>query len=82
MKFELGEVLKDIVTGFTGVAMVRAEYFTGCTHYGLQPQSLKDEKPINWEWIDESQLVKVKGAEKVERERTGESGPFPKGPQM
>lgn len=35
MKFELGELLEDKVTGFKGTVMVRAEYFTGCVCYGL-----------------------------------------------
>jgi len=64
-RFELGEVLKDKVTGFSGVVMVRAEYFTGCIHYGLCPQTLKEGKSIDWEWIDESLLVKVEKAKKI-----------------
>lgn len=83
MKFELGEILKDKITGFQGVAMVRAEYWTGCIHYGLSPQALKDGQTIDWEWIDETQLVRIEDAEKVLREsREPTSGPHPKGPQM
>ena len=43
-KFELGEVLKDKITGFTGVVMGRTEYFTDCDHYGLCSQKLRNEK--------------------------------------
>jgi len=64
MKFELGEVLKDKITGFQGVAMARTEYFTDCIHYGLCSQELKDGKPIDWEWIDETRLVQVKVKQK------------------
>ena len=86
-KFELGEIAKDIVTGFQGVVMVRAEYFTDCTHYGLCPQELKDGKTIDWEWFDETRLVKVEG-QKIEKQPRAEeakkitSGPFPAGPQL
>ncbi len=59
MKFELGDVLKDKITGFQGVVMVRAEYFTGCAHYGLCSQELKDGRITEWEWIDEIRLVKT-----------------------
>jgi hypothetical protein len=83
MEFELGEVLKDKVTGFQGVAMGRTEYFTDCSHYGLCSQSLKDGKPMEWEWFDETRLVRVEGAEKVVKEpRTPTSGPHPNAPQM
>jgi len=83
MKFELGEILKDRVTGFGGVVMGRTEYFTDCTHYGLCSQSLKDGKPMDWEWFDETRLVRVKGAKKIEREsRVPTSGPEPNAPQM
>lgn len=76
-KFELGETLKDKITGFKGVVMARAEYFTGCIHYGLCSQSLHDGKPIDWEWIDESQLVKVRGAKSITGEsKASTSGPF------
>lgn len=84
MKFGLGEVLKDKVTGFEGVVLGRTEYFTGCDHYGLCSQELKDGKPIGWEWLDEIRLIKVRGAKKITQELRGEkrtSGPEPI-PQM
>lgn len=83
MRFELGEVLKDKVTGFQGVALARTEYFTDCTHYGLCSQELKEGKPMGWEWIDETRLVKVKSTKKIVREpRTSTSGIFPSPPQQ
>jgi hypothetical protein len=56
MKYELGEELKDIVTGFVGVVMGRTEYLTGCNHYGLVPRTLKDGIPMDYQWIDETRL--------------------------
>lgn len=83
MKFELGEVLRDKITGFEGVAMVRSEYFTDCTHYGLCSQKLKDGKPIDWEYFDETRLVRVNEAVKIEKEkRSPTSGIMPNPPQM
>lgn len=82
-KFELGVTLKDKVTGFEGVVMVRAEYHTGCLHYGLQTRKLKDGKPVGWEWLDESQLVLVeKFAQITKDQKKPPSGPFPNGPQI
>lgn len=83
MKFEMGEVVKDRVTGFKGVILAQSLYFTGCRHYGLCAQGLKDERPIPWEWFDETRLVKVKGAKKVVmKPREERSGPHPNAPQM
>lgn len=83
MKFEMGEVLKDKVTGFQGVVMARTEYFTDCTHYGLCSQTLKDGKPIDWEWLDETRLIQVAGAERIVKEsRKSTSGLYSNAPQM
>ena len=81
-KFELGEVLKDIVTGFQGVAMGKTTYFTGCDHYGLCSQNLKDSAPLDWQWFDKTRLVRVEGAEKIMKQpRIPTSGPCPNAPQ-
>lgn len=83
MKFELGEIIKDKVTGFQGVAMARTEYFTDCAHYGLCSQTLEGGKPLDWVWFDETRLVKVDEIPKIEREsRTPTSGAVPNAPEM
>ena len=74
-EFELGEILKDRVSG----------YFTGCVHYGLCSQSLKDNRPIDWEWFDETRLDKVKGKKRVEigpRSKVTTSGVEPCAPMV
>jgi len=56
-KYELGTVLRDLVTGFKGVAMGRTQYYTGCNHYGLISQKMTEKgKPNEWQWLDESRL--------------------------
>ena len=82
-KFNLGEILKDNVTGFKGAVMARSDYFTGCRHYGLQAQTLKDGKPLDWEWIDEVRLIRMKNAKKILPEPTKDNGgPAPNAPQI
>jgi len=82
-KFELGEILKDKITGFQGVAMARTEYFTDCVHYGICQQSLNNGKPGDWEWFDETRIIKVKGSKKIIKEvRKPMSGPYPNSPEM
>lgn len=83
-KWKCGDVLRDKVTGLVGVVMVRAEYATGCHHYGLQAQKLTGEgKTPNWEWLDQSRLVEEHGAKPVKFDipTTGTSGAFPSGPK-
>lgn len=57
-KFEFGDLVKDSISNFTGIVMVRALYSTGCTHYGLAPQELdKEGKVQDCEWFDQSRLI-------------------------
>lgn len=85
--YELGEVLKDIVTGYEGVVMARTDYLTGCNHYGLLKQKLgKEGKPEDWQWFDEKRLVKVPKKKKIELEsrqnnEEGPGGPAPTPPE-
>ncbi len=76
-KHQLGQVVKDIVTGFTGVIMSRTEYLTGCRQYGVQTQRLNKEGALRqWEWFDEDRIVPVKAAPV----KLGEKKPNPGGP--
>lgn len=59
-KFDLGERVKDVVTGFSGVIMGRSDFLTGCNQYGITPTKLnKDGKRADWEYFDENRLVKI-----------------------
>lgn len=55
-KYELGQELKDKVSGFTGIVCCRADYLTGCKHYSLQGKADKDNKMGTWESFEESRL--------------------------
>lgn len=58
-RFELGEELQDIVTGYKGIAMCRTEFLTGCVHYALAMQGIKDGQIKDWEHFDQSRLRKI-----------------------
>lgn len=64
-KFENGDILKDNVTGFEGVVMVKAHYSSGKIEYGLQNQILQNGIPSDWQWIDESRLVKKESSKSI-----------------
>ena len=57
-KFDLHQIVKDHVTGFTGVILARSEYATGCIQYGVCSQKLnKDGSIRDWLWFDETRLI-------------------------
>ena len=58
-KLTLGERVKDIVNGFTGIVTVRHEYLNGCIQYTVEPSVGEDNKYIEPLRIDEEQLEKV-----------------------
>jgi hypothetical protein len=58
-EFEVGETLKDKVTGYEGICVSRSEYLTGCNRYALQSSKLIEGKPSDWHHFDEHQLEKV-----------------------
>jgi len=78
--FELGEVLRDKITGFEGVCLGITHYLTGCTHCGLQAQKLDDKgAPGDWQWFDTTRLESVKGVNDDLKGKSG--GPQPNAPQ-
>lgn len=59
-KFILGQRVRDIVTGFEGIAIGRVEYINGCHQYLVKPQCVaKDDEPMKqpegW-YIDDQSL--------------------------
>jgi len=57
---KLGDKVRDTITGFTGVVVGITNWLNGCTRYGIQHEKLKDGKPLDIEWFDDSQVVSVK----------------------
>lgn len=82
-EFNLGDKLRDKVTGLEGVVLVIAKYATGCIHYGIQSDKVKEDGTIaNWEWLDESRFkLMIKKAVDFNIENPT-SGPAPTGPSM
>ena len=57
---KLGATVRDPLTGLTGIAIVRSEWLWGCIRIGLQPNEVKDGKPVEETWFDENRLEIVK----------------------
>lgn len=60
----LGDVARDTITGFTGVVIAETKWLHGCRRLTIQPQELKDGKPVDACSFDDPQveLVRPKAA--------------------
>ena len=59
-KYNIGDRLQDKVSGYTGIVSGITKYATGCIHYGLAAEHVKENKIPDWQWFDEGQLKLVK----------------------
>lgn len=58
-EIELGAICRDKVTGFKGMVICVAQWLHGCKRVTIQPQELKDGKPIDPYTFDSYQLEVV-----------------------
>lgn len=60
---ELGDRVKDRITGLKGIAVGITNYLYGCKRVAVQPETEKDGKPADTFFVDEPQLeIMKKGA--------------------
>jgi hypothetical protein len=78
--FQFRDVVRDTVTGFTGVVVARTEWLNGCVRMLVQPQELKDSRPIEADWVDVQQLELVHAGPKTEVSPAGGPQKDPKSP--
>ena len=58
----LGDRVRDRITGLRGIVVARTDWLNFCNRYTVQPERLKDGKPIQSSVFDEGDLVVVKKA--------------------
>jgi len=56
----LGDRVKDTVSGFSGIAVAKVSYLHGCTRIGVQAPTKNNKKPEDPQYFDEPQLKIVK----------------------
>lgn len=56
---QLGDEVQDIISGFTGIAIAKANYMWGCTRFAIQPQEITENKLLDSIWFDEPQLIVI-----------------------
>ncbi len=55
---KLGSRVRDSITGFEGIAVIRSEHLYGCVHIGITPTILnKDGSTIRPEFFDEQRVL-------------------------
>ncbi|RIV20378.1 hypothetical protein DYU11_20215 [Fibrisoma montanum] len=67
---KLGQKVRCIVTGFTGIAISKVEYLNGCVQYCVKPPVV-DNKSADGEYIDQQQLEVVDDGVAVKKNNTG-----------
>lgn len=85
-KFLLGLKLRDLMTGFEGIAMSRVEYLNGCVQYCLKPEvdpQKMHERPDGY-YIDQDQLVEADNVflkrYEAEQSKSRQAGHIDRGP--
>lgn len=71
----LGCVAKDQITGFQGICVADTKWLNGCRRITIQPQELKEGKPIETVTFDIEQLDFVAPPVKPAHKPAG--GPMP-----
>lgn len=74
MSVKLGSKVRDVVTGFEGVATGRAEYLTGCVQICVSPPVDGEGKLRDANWFDEDRL-QMQDAPAVKIAITNAGGP-------
>ena len=57
MTVELGDRVKDRITGLAGIAVGKTDWLFGCRRIVIQPEEAKEGKPAEMFHADEPQLV-------------------------
>jgi len=56
---KLGSTVKDMISGFEGVAIARSEWLYGCNRIVVESNRLKDGKPTDGQWFDEQRIETI-----------------------
>lgn len=72
---ELGQKVRDKITGLEGIAVGRHEYLYGCVRISVQPVELHDGKLVESIPLDEPQLDVIDTSKIGASPTTGPGGP-------
>lgn len=69
---QLGDIVKDSISGFEGVFTCESKWLNGCTRITLTPKTMHEGKLVPHETFDIEQLVLVKKMNKPAAPRHGD----------
>lgn len=75
-KIEIGDEAEDRITGFRGIVVCESLWLHGCRRLSIQPQKMKDGKPVDICTFDEPQVKLIKKS-KVGKGSQETGGPRP-----
>jgi hypothetical protein len=81
MKIQLGDKVKDRISGYTGIAFGRFEWLYGCVRFNVQSQELHEGKPVESQVFDEEQLELVESGVVLKSEEKVQQATPPGGPR-
>lgn len=67
----LGDKVRDRITGYEGIVMSKCEYLNGCIQFGVQAKKTKEGKLPKIEWIDDIQLKVIAEKTKLKKDEVG-----------
>ena len=73
-QIKLGQLAKDVVTGFTGVLTGHANYLTGCDQYSIQPLVDDKGKLEDARWFDDGRIEIIEEKVKSEDVKSDKNG--------
>ncbi len=79
MRINMGDEVRDAITGIVGIVTGRTEWLNGCIRWCVQPKETKDGKPVEETWFDEQRLERVvaTGFSRPPAEEARAGGPMP-----
>ena len=42
-RINLGDIVRDTISGYEGVCLAKVQYLTGCDQIGIKPRTLKED---------------------------------------
>jgi hypothetical protein len=78
LECNLGDIVKDSITGLKGTVIAKTEWLNGCWRIIIQPNEIKEGRPVDPSTFDVEQLVMVKAKNvAMPAKRTGGDRPDP-----
>ena len=76
---KVGDLIRDTITGFEGIAIARTDWLNGCVRFLIQPKMLHEGKPVEAQSFDQEQCELVGAGPELVQQPTGGGRPNPVG---